>query len=94
MSKFNDIYETMLGLREPEAQVPWVRNAFEEGDYCAREYEEMRAAYQRICERTGLGDEDQDLEVIVTAMENIQKELCGQAFDLGQQYVRDRHYFD
>ncbi len=83
MEKFNDIYETMLGLREPEAQVPWVENAFEEGGICAREYEDMRAAYGRICERLGAAEEDPDLEAMVTALERIQKELCRRMLQLG-----------
>ncbi len=76
MSNFEDIYETMLGLREEGFQVPGVENAFSDGSLCAESYEKMRSAYARICFRLGVQDEDPDLETIVSAMEAIQRDLC------------------
>ncbi len=79
---FTDTYETMLGLREKEAEVKWVKNAFAEGSICAAEYEKMREAYERVCQRLGAGEEDADLDMIVESMENIQKELCRNMYAL------------
>ncbi len=53
MDTFQDIYETMLGLRVPEAQVPGVEDAFGPGLPCDRAYGEMREAYERVCQRLG-----------------------------------------
>lgn len=75
MERFLDIYETMLGLREAEAQVPGVEDAFEEGQVCAVEYEKMRLAYERLCRRLEKPD-DSDLDAMVDSLEKIQKELC------------------
>ncbi len=84
MYDFREIYETMLGLLEPEAQVPNVDDAFGKDSVCAREYEEMRQAYERLCNRFGITDEDEDLNAIVSHMENIQKDLCYRMYYLGK----------
>ena len=76
MEKFKQIYETMLGLLEPEACIPGVENAFADGSFCAEQYEKMRSAYERLCTRQNVGDEDRDLNTIVDSMEAIQKVLC------------------
>lgn len=82
---FEDIYETMSGFLELEAQVPGVANAFDEGSICARKYAEMRAAYERVCARLGAGDEDKDLNEIVDCLEAIQRELCERMYCLGME---------
>ncbi len=84
----------MLGSYEPEAQLSWVANAFAEGSHCGREYEEMREAYMRLCDRLGVRDEDADLDIIVDCMENIQRELCCQMYEYGIRYVMEKHYLD
>lgn len=81
--EFTKIYETMLGFLEPEAQVPGVANAFDEGSVCAGKYAGMRSAYERVCARLGGGDEDKDLNEIVDCMEAIQRELCERMYRLG-----------
>lgn len=80
MDIFTDVYETMLGLRERDAQVPGIEDAFAEGTPCANGYEQMRSAYERVCHRLGVVDEDPDLNAIVENMERIQKELCRRMF--------------
>lgn len=84
MPNFEDIYETMLGLRIPEACVPGVEDAFSEGGLCQREYDRMRSAYARLCSRLGAGDEDPDLNTMVDAMEAIQRDLCQRIYRYGQ----------
>ena len=76
MENFQQIYETMLGLLEPEACVPGIENAFADGSFCADQYEKMRSAYERLCTRLNVRNEDQDLNTMVDSMEAIQKELC------------------
>ena len=84
MLDFDDIYESMLGLRLPEACVPGVEDAFSEGSLCQREYDRMRSAYERLCTRLGAGDEDPDLNTMVNALEAIQQELCERMYRFGQ----------
>lgn len=81
MDRFTDIYETMLGLREPDACVSGIEDAFADGSTCALAYEEMRCAYERLCQRLGVSDEDADLNAIVNSMERIQRELCCRIYE-------------
>ncbi len=92
MTVFEEIYYTMLGDMCPEYALPWVENAYADGSHCDRAYSEMRDAYSRICERLDVEEEDNDLEIIVTNLLDIQKELCARMFDCGMQYVRGRRY--
>ncbi len=82
MVRFLDIYETMLGLREPEACVPGIEDAFKEGSLCASAYDEMRQCYRRLCARLGDSEEDRDLDQMVACLEGIQKELCRRMFEM------------
>ena len=75
MHTFDEVYESMLGLLTEEYALPDVNNAFVPGSYCDRQYARMREAYERICQRLQV-EEDRDLDVMVEAMEKIQKELC------------------
>ena len=80
MEDFENTYESMLGLPVEEYALPDVDNAFVPGSFCDRQYARMRAAYERLCDRLKTGEEDPDLDVMVDAMENIQKELCRRIF--------------
>ena len=80
MHTFDEVYESMLGLLTEEYALADVNNAFVPGSYCDRQYARMRAAYERLCDRLKTGEEDPDLDVMVDAMENIQKELCRRLF--------------
>ena len=80
MEDFENTYESMLGLLVEEYALPDVDNAFVQGGYCDRQYARMRDAYERLCDRLKTGEEDPDLDVMVDAMENIQKELCRRIF--------------
>ena len=56
------VYESLIGeLVDPIKSVP---NAFEAGSYCEARYQEMLEAYERVFERLGLEDEDEDVEII------------------------------
>ena len=79
MHTFDEIYESMLGLLVEEYALPDVDNAFVQGGYCDRQYARMRDAYERICQRLGV-TEDKDLDIMVEAMEKIQRELCRRIF--------------
>ncbi len=81
MKNFESIYQTMLGLLEEEYCVPGVEDAFAPGSLCAREYEAMREAYDRVCRRLGK-EEDRDLDEMVYALEQIQEELCRRFYNL------------
>ncbi len=94
MDSFDKVYYTLLGVISPEVQLPWVSNAFAEGSLCGNAYKDMREAYKRIVDRLQEADEDADLEIIVTAMQDMQKILCEQCFYLGMRYIEEKHYLD
>ena len=80
MCSFDVIYDSMCGFLTEEYALPDVNNAFVPGSYCDRQYERMRSAYERVCNRLKTGEEDPDLDIMVDAMENIQRELCRRIF--------------
>ncbi len=85
----DEIYRSLTGFYIPEAAVPGVPNLFAPHSRCDREYARMRDAYERVCIRLGVDadEEDEDLNVMVEAMEAIQQELAGQMFLLGMEYA-------
>ena len=84
----DDIYRILVGFYIPEAAVPGVPDLFAPGSFCDREYAKMRDAYERVCTRLGVDvdDEDEDLNIMVEAMESIQEVLCKEMFRLGMEY--------
>lgn len=85
----DDIYLSLQGSLLPETAVPWVPNLFKPYGYCEREYAKMRESYVRVCTRMGIDpdDEDEDLNRIVLALENIQEAYCKEMFRLGMEYA-------
>ncbi len=80
MSDFEAFYLSLLGELAPEAAVPGVENAFAPGSLCGREYRRMREAYERLCTRLAVQDEDEDLNTLIDALEAIQKDLCRRTY--------------
>lgn len=80
------IYQTVVVGLLPEYRVPGVEFAFEEGSFCMTRYGEMLNAYERLCDRLGVVDEDEDVEVIISALLDIQSELCHQMYRYGAQF--------
>ena len=85
MTEFEQIYGTLLGELLPEYAVPGIEDAFAPGSFCDKKYAEMRDAYQRLCLRLGVRDEDPDLEIIVDSLTDIQHCLAEKMFRLGTQ---------
>ena len=83
------IYESLTcHILEPW-RMPGVINAFSEDSYCMEQYRKMRDAYDRLCDRLGVEDEDKDIETIISCYMGIQQELCKLMFAYGQQFPTD-----
>ena len=81
------VYESLCGqLVHP---LPDVEDAFEEGKLCDRKYAEMLEAYQRLCHRLGVGDEDEDVEVIITNLNRIQRKTAYRMYYYGAKFKKD-----
>ena len=87
--KAEQVYQTLCGEMETWAQVPGVENLFEEGKLCHARYETIYAAYQKICGRLGVKNEDADLESIINAFMDIEHELCIKMYEYGVRFGKE-----
>lgn len=72
------VYESLIGeLVDPVRYVP---NAFAPGTFCEARYREMLDAYERLRDRLGVVDEDEDVEIIIDSLLAIQRKLCVEMF--------------
>ena len=81
------IYDLMNGSLDLEVNTTekgrYVENEFSEGKMCQMAYAEILDAYQRICKRLGVGEEDKDIEVIMNNFNIIMRHLCMKMYDYG-----------
>lgn len=76
-------YETMACHVIEGYRMPGVEDAFAEGTYCWARYQEAMDARDRLLDRLGVDDEDNDLECMISAFEDIQQKLCLQMYRYG-----------
>lgn len=77
------VYNTLNGFYRPEWNIPGVENAFQEGKPCMQLYSAARDAYSRLCDRLGVIDEDEDVEIIFDSFMQITKILSLKMFYYG-----------
>ena len=79
-------YETLVcGVIEKD-QMPGVVYAFSGEDVCLKRYGDVLDAYKRLCARLGTLDEDEDVETIINAFMDIERELCYRMYRYGAQF--------
>jgi len=82
------VYLTLTDELLEEYCVPGVENLFDEGKPCARHYQKMRNAYERLLDRLGRAEDDPDLDIMVDSLRSICKESgyamyrCGARFSV------------
>lgn len=79
-------YQTMACGVVEGLRMPGVEYAFEEGQSCLEKYKEMRDVYDRLCDRLGVTDEDEDVEKIIQSLMDIQEELCCRMYRYGAEF--------
>ena len=79
-------YETMACHVVEEYRMSGVEDAFAEGSYCMSRYHVAMDAYDRLRDRLGVVDEDEDVEIILNALEEIQRELCYRMYRYGAMF--------
>ena len=84
---WEQVYESMTCHVLEEYRIPGVEDAFGDNTFCMKKYRQMRDAYDRLCERLGVEDEDADVECIIQCYMEIQRELCKRMFLYGQETV-------
>ena len=81
------IYEQMNGfLKEDTFPVPnkiTIEDEFAEGTECSQLYERVYLAKQNLCRRLGK-DEDHDIEMLISSMENIARRLSMKMYEYGK----------
>ncbi len=65
------VYGTLNGLYAPGYGVSGVENAFAENKPCMNLYHQAFDAYQRLCDRLGVIDEDDDIEITYNSFSEI-----------------------
>jgi len=82
------VYETLLNLREAEHCVPWVAPIFFQGHPCFQAYCEMEKAYERLRIRLGVEEEDQDAEEMIDHLLLHGRLLAMEMFHYGRVYQK------
>lgn len=87
------VYELMNGYydlgKRPIEESRYVENEFEEGKFCAKTYEEIYHANERLCERLGVPNEDEDVETIISGFFDIMEHLCMKMYDYGRLFSKN-----
>lgn len=78
------VYNTRKGLYRPNCGVLGVNNAFAENSTCAMLYSQAFDAYQRLCDRLGVIDEDKDVQIIFDAFSDICKIMALEMYHYGE----------
>lgn len=81
-----DVYDTLRGVLVPQARLEGVENAFAPGTDCAKRYGQMLDAYERLCNRLGVEEEDEDVEIIITSMMAIEREISQRMYLYGAKF--------
>lgn len=77
------IYETLLDVLVPAYRLPCVENLFAPGQPCYENYNDVLDAYERLRERLGVENDDEDVEIIITSLLSMGKTVALKMFDYG-----------
>ena len=88
------VYYSAIGQLSQEEAVPGVENLFADGSICDGLYAQVLEAYERLRERLGVLNEDDDVEIIIDNLLEIGDRIgyemyrCGALFGRGEDFVR------
>lgn len=85
--QFENIYATLTGNAAPEAKVPWVQSIFTEGTVYSNAYQALWDARLRLGQRFGVEFTDEDLETMMGAVSDIEREIALHMFLYGIEYA-------
>ncbi len=87
--KIQDIYNTLVGELQAPYRIPGIENIYATGSLCADAYADMLDAYERLCERLGVIDEDEDVEIIISSLRAIEREISLKMFKYGMEFAKN-----
>lgn len=80
------VYRSLTGSLIPECRLPWVENIFVPGHPFCTYYSKMLSAYERLCERLGVADSDEDVEEIIYSLLSHGEIAAIRMFEYGRKY--------
>ena len=80
------VYRSLIGSLIPECRLAWVENIFVPGHSIYAYYNEMLSAYERLRERLGVVDSDEDVEEIICSLLSYGEIAAIKMFDYGRKY--------
>ncbi len=83
------VFDTANGFLEHEACVPGIENLFASGSVCDLLYREMAAAREHLSKKTGLEEDDPDIDGIIDPLMRITRVIGVKMFLYGLQYSGD-----
>ena len=88
------VYDTLLELLIPEYRVPWVEVIFAPGKPCYEAYFDMQEAYERLCARLGVRDEDADVEIMIQSLLKYGRVSAIEMFKYGRIYQKMQAFWE
>ena len=84
----NLILDMTTGVIDAKPPFEWVENAFAPGTLFSEAYEDFALARERLCERFGMAEDDEDLELIMNGLLKLEKDLGRRMFLCGLRYAQ------
>ena len=84
----NLILDMTTGVIDAKPPFEWVENAFAPGTLFSEAYEDFALAREHLCERVGLAEDDEDLELIMNGLLKLEKDLGRRMFLCGLRYAQ------
>ncbi|MBQ2785182.1 MAG: hypothetical protein IJF02_01585 [Oscillospiraceae bacterium] len=85
--QIENVYYTLIGTMQEQFRVPGAENLFAQGSECMNRYCQMLAAYERLCDRLGVIDEDEDVEIIIDSLMGIERKFSMKMFEYGRKFA-------
>lgn len=82
------VFDTANGLLVEEACVKDVKNLFISDTVCAKLYREMAMSRERLAERTGLEEDDENIEGIISPLLEINRIVGIKMFEYGLELAK------
>ena len=81
-----EVFDTLNGQYGDADGVPGVENAFTQGGRCLQLYGDALDAYERLCNRLGQKDDDEDVEIIFNAFLDIIEIMSTKMYHYGAMF--------
>ena len=92
MTDFEKIRESLLGHLSDTRRVPWVEDISRVGTAYDKAFQDLRTARAHLCQRFGMDWKDEDLELIMSAISHLEKDVARGTFDVAMLYCeKDKH---